>query len=97
MPEGYPSLELGFPSGPACPDSFTTTSTLICGGARKLRVQTSIAAVYLQFGQGIAAPVWGQEEAFYPSIGSLVRLFDAVRVRNFIAGQAAQVILTPSP
>ncbi len=97
MSEGYPSLELGLPGKPACPDNFTTEGTLICGGAKRLRIQTSLAGVYIQFGTGIAAPIWGPEEPFYPTIGSIARGFDAIRVRNLTAGEPAQVLLTPSP
>jgi hypothetical protein len=97
MSSGYPSLELGLPGKQACPDNYTGASTLICGGATKLRIQTSLAAVYLQFGTGIGAPVWGPEEPFYPTVGSIARSFDAIRVRNLTAGEAAQVLLTPTP
>jgi hypothetical protein len=94
---GFPSIELGLPGKPACPDEYTGQSTLFCGGAGKLRVQTSLAYVMLQFGDGIAAPVWGPEEPFSPIVGSITRGFDAVRVRNLVAGKAAQVILTADP
>jgi hypothetical protein len=90
---GYPSLELGFPGKPACPDSYTETSTLYCGGAGKLRLQASVAAIYLSFGVGLGSPVWEQDQPYTPVVGSIVRRFDAVRVRNFTAGVAAQVIL----
>ncbi len=91
----YGSLELGLPGGPACPDQYTTSSTLICGGAHKLRIQTSLAAVYISFGVGVGGVQWGPDEPFYPTVGSVLRSFDAVRVRNLTAGQAAQVLLTP--
>lgn len=97
MALGFPSLELGLPGKTACPDNYSNASTLYCGGASKLRVQTSLAGVYIQFGEGIGSPVWGTEEPFYPTIGSIVRNFDAVRVRNLVAGNAAQVLLTPYP
>lgn len=95
MSFGYASIELGQPNRAACPDAFTGGSTLQCGGARSLRVQTSLAYVVLQFGTGIGAPLWGPEEPLAPSVGTIRRPFDAVRVRNYVAGQAAQVILTP--
>jgi hypothetical protein len=94
---GFPSLELGTPGKPACPDQYTNASTLICGGATKLRIQTSLAAVYISFGIGIGGIVFGPDEPFYPTVGSIVRSFDGVRVRNLTPGQAAQVLLTPSP
>lgn len=93
----FQSLELGIPGRPACPDSYTETSTLICGGARKLRVQTSVAAVYISFGVGLGSPVWEAEAPLLPTIGSIPRRFDAVRVRNLTAGEAAQVLLTAEP
>lgn len=95
-PQGFPSLQLGFAGGTPCPDQFSSKATLICGGARKLRIQSSLAAIVVQFGYGWGSPVFGPEETFYPTVGSIARTFDAVRVRNFIAGQAAQVILTPT-
>jgi hypothetical protein len=60
-------------------------------------VQISTAAVYIQFGTGIAGVQWGVEEPFLPLVGGITREFDAVRVRNFTAGVAAQVLLTPVP
>lgn len=94
---GFPSLELGLPGRAACPDNYSPASTLYCGGAGKLRIQTSLAAIYLSFGEGIGGPLWGPDEPFYPIVGSIVRPFDAVRVRNLTPGQAAQVLLTPEP
>ncbi|HMD60231.1 MAG TPA: hypothetical protein VKG78_02305 [Opitutaceae bacterium] len=91
----YPSLELGLPGRAACPDAFSSASTLLCPGAGKLRVQTSLAAVKLQFGSGIGGIEWEPEQPFYPTVGSVIRSFDAVRVRNLVAGQVAQVLLTP--
>jgi hypothetical protein len=66
-----------------------------CPGARKLRVQVSEATVVIQFAIGVASPVWEDEQPLYPTVGSITRRFDAVRVRNFTTGVAAQVILTP--
>lgn len=94
---GFPSIELGQPGKPACPDGYTSASELSCGGARALRVQTSLAAVIIQFGAGIGGIEWGPEEPLMPSVGSIPRQFDAIRVRNYIPGQAAQVLLTPTP
>ena len=96
-PLGYGSIELGQPGRKACPDAFQSYSELRCGGARSLRVQISVAAVYVQFGVGLGGVNWGPEEPLMPSVGSLVRRFDAVRVRNYTAGQAAQVLATPVP
>jgi hypothetical protein len=94
---GYPSLELGIPGKPECPNEYTSASTLFCGGASRLRIQTSVAAIYLSFGEGIAAPLFGPDQPFYPTVGSIIRSFDAVRVKNLTAGEAAQVLLTAEP
>lgn len=91
----FSSLELGQPGKPACPDSYTRESTLECPGARKLTIQTALAGVMLNFGEGVGGIAWGAEEPFLPVTGTIVRTFDAVRVRNLIAGKAAQVLLTP--
>jgi hypothetical protein len=93
----YASLELGIPGKPACPDAYSAASTLICGGAHKLRIQTSLAAIYLSFGVGIGGVEWEAEAPFYPTVGSIARAFDAVRVRNLTPGEAAQVLLTAEP
>jgi hypothetical protein len=93
----FPSLELGIPGKPACPDAYSEASTLTCGGAHKLRIQTSLAAIYLQFGVGIGGVEWEDENPFFPTVGSIARAFDAVRVRNLTAGEPAQVLLTAEP
>lgn len=91
----YPPLQLGTPGGPVCPDAFSGASTSNCPSCGKLLIQVSTAPVYIQFGTGIGGIQWGVEEPYYPLVGSLIRDFDAVRVRNFTAGVAAQVLLTP--
>lgn len=93
----YPPLQLGTPGAQACPDQFTGASTKACPGCGRLVIQISAAAVYIQFGTGIGGVLWGVEEPYLPLVGSLTRTFDAVRVRNFAAGVAAQVMLTPVP
>lgn len=93
----YPSLELGQPGKQACPDNFSGNSTILCPDCTKLTIQVAVAAIYIQFGTGIAAVQWGVEEPLLPLVGSITRNFDAFRVRNFTAGLAepAQVLLTP--
>lgn len=91
----YPAIELGQPGKTACPDNFSAASTRQCPGCSKLIIQTSLAGVFVQFGLGGGGVEWGGEEPYMPTVGTLVRRFDAVRVRNLIAGQAAQVLLTP--
>lgn len=93
----YQPLELGTPGKAACPDQYSQLSTLYCPSAVKLTIQTSLAGVYLTFGTGIGGVQWGVEEPYMPVTGSITRSFDAVRVRNLVAGQAAQVLLIPVP
>lgn len=88
------SLELGLPGKPACPNNYTSASELQAGGSTRLRIQSSAAGIYLSFGEGIGGIIWGPDEFFYPTIGTLYRTFDAVKVRNAIAGELAQVVLT---
>lgn len=97
MTNSYPPLVLGTPGAPACPDQFTTASTAVSPSCSKLTLQISLAPVYIQFGSGIGGVQWGVEEPYYPVIGSVLRSFDAVRVRNFTPGVAAQALITPVP
>lgn len=92
---GYTPLILGLPGYVAVPAAFEAASTRECPGSVKLVLQVSVGAVWVQFGLGIAAPVWGTEELFLPTQGSLVRNFDAVRVRRFSEQSPPQVILQP--
>lgn len=91
----YPALMLGTPGASACPDAFSSASTLSCPGTRILTVQIAVAGIYLQVGYGLGGNVrWDSEEPLLPILGSLARSCDWVRVRNQVAGQAAQVLLT---
>jgi hypothetical protein len=91
----YAALIFGLPGYEACPIEFTAASTRACAGCVKLILQVTSGAVWLQFGHG-AIPVWeSYEELVLPTQGSLVRPFDAVRVRAFSASSPPQVILTP--
>lgn len=94
---GFLELRLGFTGTPACPDEYSRAATLECAGAGRLRIQSSLNAVQLQFGSGVGGIQWGNDETFYPVVGSIPRAFDAVRVKNLTAGKAAQVILTAYP
>lgn len=90
----YPPLQLGTPGKPACPDEYTTASTLLCPGCSTVLLQIGVAAVYVSFGVGVAAPDWGPDEPFLPLAVSQGRSFDAVRVKNFTPGLAAQVLIS---
>lgn len=94
----YQPLELGQPGRTACPDTFEPASTRECPGCRELILQTSNAAIVLQFGHGSNGAIsWGVEEPVLSATGTIVRQFDAFRVRNYTAGQAAQILATPVP
>lgn len=93
----YAPLLLGYTGTSACPDRFSSESTLECPGTSSVTVQVSQAAVWVQFGRG-ASPgsiAWQPEEPLLPVVGNLARSCDWVRVRNFTAGQHAQVVITP--
>ena len=103
LPYASGALLLGQPNQPKCPNQFTPESTLFCAGAVKSVLQISEQAVIVQFGirkqQGAAATagniLWGVEEVYLPLTLAIGRNFDGVRVRNFIEGKEAQVILNP--
>jgi hypothetical protein len=96
----YEALELGQPGNPACPDAFNEASTLLCAGATRLVLQTSVAAVFVELGvmphgkSGLGSVQWLGAKPFLPIVASLGRTFDAVRVRNYTKGVAAQVLLS---
>lgn len=97
----YEPLELGQPGKPACPDKYNEESTLICPEATRLILQVSGQTVMVQFGimpqgKGLSGGLvqWQPEQPYLPIIASLGRSFDAVRIRNYTPGQAAQVFVT---
>lgn len=108
----YPAIELGQPASasasanPACPDKFEPgqgPATLLCSNSHRLLLQVSKQAVMIQFGvmpqgkgAGFGSVVWQEPEPFLPMIASLAREFDAIRIRNYIAGQPAQVLAAVS-
>lgn len=99
----YQALELGQAGNPACPDKYTEESTLLATGSRRLILQISAQAVFIQFGTmpqgkgaGLGSVVWQTEMPFLPVVGILPKHFDAVRVRNYTPGAKAQVMLTPT-
>lgn len=98
----YEPLQLGQPEQAKCPDKFSDESTLITPRCKRLYLQLSVNAVYIQFGimpQGrgsdAGSVVWQEQEPYLPVINTLRRDFDAVRVRNYTPGKEAQVMLTP--
>lgn len=94
-------MEVGIPGKPPCPDEFEEVgpATLICPRSKILLVQISLQAVYMQFGvmdepgSFAGSVIWQRERSWVPTSFSHSRNFDAVRVRNFTAGQQAQVSL----
>ena len=99
----YEALQLGQPGNEAIPDHYSTGSTLICPKSKRLMLQVSLQGVVVQLGvmnQGIGvgagAIQWQPEEPYLPMIVVTGREFDAVRVRNYIAGLPGQIILTAS-
>ncbi len=97
----YEALELGQPDSPACPDRYTRESSLLCPGSRRLILQVSAQAVFVQFGRmraglgvNLAAIQWEDEMPFLPCMGHIPRQFDAVRVRNYTPGTPAQVLIS---
>lgn len=98
----YVPLELGQPANPAVPNVFEPAATLLCSRSHKIVLQVSAQAVMIQFGRlrpgsgisGAGNVQWGPEEQYLPVAAIISRRFDAVRVRNYTPGQAAQVVLT---
>jgi hypothetical protein len=99
----YGALELGQAGKPPCPNAFEEASTLLCPGSTRLRLQVSVAAVFVQFGVfrdragGTLGGIdWQTEMPFLPIVASLGENFDAVRVRNYTPNVAAQVLASVS-
>jgi hypothetical protein len=99
----YEALQLGQPGNTAIPDHYTPAATLICPRCKRLMLQVSQQAVVVQLGKmdqgvgvGAGSVTWQAEEPYLPIIAAFGRDFDAVRVRNYVAGAAGQVIVTPS-
>jgi hypothetical protein len=97
----YIPIELGQPEREPCPDQYNEASTLICPNSKRLVLQISLQAVFVQLGimqQGVGAGggsvQWQAEEPYLPMVASLGRNFDAVRVRNRTKGVKAQVLIT---
>jgi hypothetical protein len=97
----YEAIELGQPEREKCPDKYNEASTLICPGAERIFLQISLQSVFVQLGimqqgvgVGIGAVQWQNEEPFLPLTAALARKFDAVRVRNWLAGKEAQIFLS---
>jgi hypothetical protein len=94
-------IELGQPERPQCPDAYSENSTRITPGAKRVLLQVSNQAVYVQFGimpqgrgTGAGSVVWQEEEPYLPMAIGARRNFDAIRVRNYKKGAEAQVMAT---
>jgi hypothetical protein len=70
---------------------------LLCTGAKRLVIQIFNQPIYLTFGKGVPPQYSSDPEPYYPATGTLAPKggFDAVKVRNYLAGQSAKVILAP--
>lgn len=96
----YEALQLGQAGNEECPDKYNAASTLLCPGMQTLTLQIAAHGIVLQVGymaqgqgQGLGSVVWQPEEPYQPVVGILNRRFDAIRVRNLVAGAKAEVIL----
>jgi hypothetical protein len=96
----YPSLQLGTTGNPKTPDHYNQEATLICPGCIRVIACIGKKNVAIQFGvmpQGKGASegavVWQSEEFYFPISVALGRVFDAVRVRNYAAGEEAEVFV----
>lgn len=72
-------------------DGYTTANTLPAPATRRVNLDVSNAAAFVQLGHGTPGIVWDPEVYYPPSFKSLDRACDAVRVRSAKAGAAAQV------
>lgn len=97
-------LEVGLPGRPKCPDEFedgeNSPGVLICPGSKLLIVQISAKAAFVQLGimdkgagSFIGSVDWQTPRSWMPTAFALPRKFDAVRVRNYTAGEEAQITL----
>jgi hypothetical protein len=80
-------------------DTNTTDSDqeLICTGAKRVVVQIFNQPVILSFGKGVPPAYTSDPEPYYPFVGTLAPKggFDAIKVRNYLTGLSARVILAP--
>jgi hypothetical protein len=97
----YEELQLGIPGAPACPNQYDEESTLYCPGSNRLLIQVANQAITIELGicpqgkgSGLGSVVWQPAKTLLPVIASLGRAFDAVRVKNRVAGLEAQVLLS---
>lgn len=95
----FEPIELGQPERPKCPDVYNDASTRLTPGARRIVLQISKNAVYVQLGimphgrgASVGSVVWQDEEPWLVS-AALGRRFDAVRIRNYSKGNEAQVFV----
>jgi hypothetical protein len=82
--------------------NITTTDAyqqLNCFGSRKLTLQVSNAGIAIGFGSGGGSqPLWDfQDEPYLPVVGSIVRAFDAIRIKSLVPGKPAVVMAIATP
>lgn len=94
-------IELGQEGREPCPDHYNEASSLWCPGSKRIVIQVKGQKVFVQLGvmqqgrgAGLGSVQWMPEEPFYPGAFALRRDFDAVRVRNWAAGKAAEAFVT---
>jgi hypothetical protein len=98
----YLALEVGQAGNSACPNQYNAASTLLCQRSTRLILQISKEAIFLEFGKmeqgrtsGLGGVTWqGEIPLLAGTSGVLHQDFDAVRVRNYKAGEEAEVLLS---
>jgi hypothetical protein len=75
-------------------DAYTQAATLVCPGAQRFVIHTRNAMIAYQLGHGWPTPQWEIDERAMPpgSLGRSLRV-DAIRVRSYTPGKAAQVTI----
>lgn len=75
---------------------------ILCPQCNRLTFMISNQAVYITFGQGTPMALYGLAEVYLPTVGQLIRQFDAFKIRAYTpaaklpAGATqARVQLTP--
>lgn len=93
MPGGYPAIDI------TAPDDDLE---VLCAGCSRLTIQIANQPVYITFGEGTGMPLYGEPEPYLPTVGQLLRQFDAFKIRAKIPAASlpagavqAHVYLTP--
>lgn len=92
---GYPTTDI------TAPDA---DKEILCPQCNRLTFMISNQAVYITFGQGTPMAIYGTPEPYLPSVGQLIRQFDAYKIRAYtpagslpVGATQARVQLTPIP